>query len=543
MGRTTRCALSWTTVAATLAVGVVVTPAPSAAAEAWWCATDATLAATALPAVLPHSTCSVRGRAVVSPRGFGVAVPDVGHGVSSSARFTDGTDELTVWTDEYAVHVGGSEYDAALGYLTSIRAAVATGTGDEADLARMARAVRSLVVTSSGRVRVGAVPMSVLLDAADTVVAAFAGPSDAAAVLAATEVLDAQLRRAFATDESPALVAVVALADEVRAALRAGAVDRETAERVLAHAVLLRNVAMTHAPLAAESDGVGSAVPVLGRLVDLVRTSIGRDTSPDLSSADTEAYESALADLSDYLGRVTLPGETSLPDPGLPSLGDPADGGTSSASPHPCSDGARSAKYPDRGHWDRGYAIPWYYNHSNHNTAYTADGYSMKLEEAFGNITLLRDSCGYSWRPNIGNVYRGYATQTTVQPIDAHGYCQGSTDGKNIVGWKTLDVPTVLAWTCVFRPPGGMVNGFDIAIARNARWNIPEFRSCAQNVEYDFEAVLTHEFGHAVALGHVSEGAHGNLTMSELNNGPCTRAERTPGYGDAIGLAVLYTRA
>ncbi|HWL35857.1 MAG TPA: hypothetical protein VNQ77_06665 [Frankiaceae bacterium] len=539
---------AWSTAVVALAVPMAMTPvSPVSASGPWWCAADATLSAPALPGVLPVSACSLQGRVIVSARGLGVSVPEPGYAVASSGDFTDGVDDLSVWADEYAVYVDGNEYDAALGYLAAIRVYLSSGTGSRADLERMARSVRSLVVTSSDRVRTAATPMSVLLDAADTVVAAVSGDA-AADVLPALDVLDAQVRRAFAVDESPSIDALIPVVDEVRTALRAPEVDRTTAERVLAHAVLLRNFAISQAPMTSESDGVGSAVPILDRLVWSIRAAIGRDgTVQRLVAADTEQYESMLADLSDYLGREVFTDDTlSVPMPGLPSIGDPTDGTASSGAPPACSDGARSARYADRGHWKRDQAIPWYYNHSNHYVAYTADGYAMKLQEAFDNITELHDDCGYTWRPLIGNTYKGYATQTSMQPLTPSGFCQDRTDGKNIVGWLTLDVAKILARTCTYRVSGvGDVNGFDIAIARNTRWNIPEFNACERYApyhEWDFEAVLTHEFGHAVALGHVNEAAHGNLTMSEINNGPCARGERTPGRGDAIGLAVLYTR-
>lgn len=547
MARTQRWK-AWSTAVVALAVPMAMTPvAPVSASEPWWCAPDATLSAPSLPGVLPVSACSLQGRVVISARGLGVSVPGPGYSVASSGDFTDGVDDLTVWADEYAVYLDGNEYDAALGYLAALRSYVVAGSGSRTDLDRMARSVRSLVVTSSDRVRTAAPVMSVLLDAADTVVAAVSGAA-AADVLPALDVLDAQVRRAFAVDESPAIDALIPVVDEVRTAVRAPDVDRATAERVLAHAVLLRNFAISQAPMTTEADGVGSAVPILDRLVWSVRAAIGRDgTVQRLVAADTEQYEAMLADLSEYLGREVFTDDTvAVPMPGLPAMGDPTDGTASSGAPPACSDGARSAKWPDRAHWGRGLVIPWYYNHSNHYVGYTADGYAMKLEEAFDNITRLHDDCGYTWRPNIYNTYYGYATQTTTQPLNAEGKCQELTDGKNIVAWKTLDVDKLLAWTCTYRAKGlGPVNGFDIAIARNARWNIPEFDSCERyspNHEYDFEAVLTHEFGHAVALDHVNEAAHGNLTMSEINNGPCARGERTPGRGDAIGLGVLYTR-
>ena len=49
----------------------------------------------------------------------------------------------------------------------------------------------------------------------------------------------------------------------------------------------------------------------------------------------------------------------------------------------------------------------------------------------------------------------------------------------------------------------------------------------------------THEWGHTFGLGHISEEAHGKLTMSPLIK-TWQKSERTLGKGDVLGLDNRY---
>lgn len=71
------------------------------------------------------------------------------------------------------------------------------------------------------------------------------------------------------------------------------------------------------------------------------------------------------------------------------------------------------------------------------------------------------------------------------------------------------------------------------------RWYAANKRPRGCRRSYSVEAVATHEFGHVFGLGHVSEGLHGNLTMS-THTGPCSGAQSSLGLGDVLGLRSLY---
>ena len=115
-------------------------------------------------------------------------------------------------------------------------------------------------------------------------------------------------------------------------------------------------------------------------------------------------------------------------------------------------------------------------------------------------------------------------------------------DGSNVVSFGDLPGGT-LATTCtwsVSNPSGyNEVRESDIKVNRaDFKWTTnPRPRSCRN--KYDMQSVMTHEWGHTFGLGHVSEEAHGKLTMSPLIQ-TCQKSERTLGKGGVLGLDNKY---
>lgn len=83
----------------------------------------------------------------------------------------------------------------------------------------------------------------------------------------------------------------------------------------------------------------------------------------------------------------------------------------------------------------------------------------------------------------------------------------------------------------------------DDIIESDVRFNIEDFNftttpgNCSDR--FDVQAVLTHEFGHSVGLGHVSENTYPLMTMSTAI-AECSKTARTLGRGDIQGLQYLY---
>ena len=154
------------------------------------------------------------------------------------------------------------------------------------------------------------------------------------------------------------------------------------------------------------------------------------------------------------------------------------------------------------------------------------------------NITSTRNNCGLEDRVPAELTYLG--DTDSVANISATN-CE-SNDGSSVVSFGDL-VGSVLAGTCTWRVrnPSGYdeVTESDVKINKaNFQWAAnPRARSCRN--KHDLQGVMTHEWGHTFGLAHVSEDAHGRLTMSPLIR-ECQKSERTLGKGDVLGLNNKY---
>jgi Matrixin len=130
----------------------------------------------------------------------------------------------------------------------------------------------------------------------------------------------------------------------------------------------------------------------------------------------------------------------------------------------------------------------------------------------------------------------GFVTTRSFTRKDATTQTNPCTGLKNTIQWASIDGPgNVVAATsfCYFLATKEIV-GFTMTIDKDESWSIG-----STPTTLDVQNTVTHEFGHAVGLGHVHAPQDGCLTMypfvafGEIQ-------KRTLGLGDKLGMQTLY---
>jgi hypothetical protein len=208
--------------------------------------------------------------------------------------------------------------------------------------------------------------------------------------------------------------------------------------------------------------------------------------------------------------------------------------GTGSNSSTDCQDGTATVWAE---HWVTAY--PWWFNSGSTPSNLNVTNAETTLNSAVNNIVTARNNCGIADNVTATHNYRGRTSTGTN--IGATNGC-ASRDGISVVSFGDLTSEKVgySCWWYVIREGNYEMVEADIKLNKvEYGWWLPSFDSTCSG-KYSVEAVLTHEFGHAYGLDHVSESTHGNLTMSSASNGTCQNSEATLGWGDINGLNVHY---
>lgn len=162
----------------------------------------------------------------------------------------------------------------------------------------------------------------------------------------------------------------------------------------------------------------------------------------------------------------------------------------------------------------------------------------QRLKEAAANMSSSRNDCGLADQVTAAQRYLGKTTRNTNIVGKASSYSCGKRDGHNVVGFGVLP-KGILGVACVWSSAGRAIEADVKLNDRSYRWfagNTPP-KGCSNR--FSVEGVTTHEMGHVFGLGHVSEAAHGNLTMSTKAR-PCTASDTSLGLGDVLGLRKKY---
>lgn len=154
------------------------------------------------------------------------------------------------------------------------------------------------------------------------------------------------------------------------------------------------------------------------------------------------------------------------------------------------------------------------------------------------NITGAHNNCGLTDQVSATHKYLGRTTRAPAVAGTTTTVTCGKTDGMNVVGFGVLPKGT-LGVTCYWYDGNKAAVESDIKLSTAYRWYTTHGVPSGCSNRFGIEATMTHEWGHAFGLGHVSESTHGSLTMS-TSMGPCSSAPTSLGLGDVLALRARY---
>jgi len=184
--------------------------------------------------------------------------------------------------------------------------------------------------------------------------------------------------------------------------------------------------------------------------------------------------------------------------------------------------GEVSAQFVQAGYWWPAHTVDWSYNDAGKPARLVNDDAVVAAAAATWN------NAGADWRFTGGG----------PTPAATGGCEPGGRDGQNTVGWAAQGGST-LAITCTWYPQHGpgldVASEFDMEIDPIWNW------TTGNPAVTDLQSIVTHEFGHALGLGHAERSrCPGPIMCDSYSRGTIAR---TPQADDVAGLVALYGQA
>lgn len=284
-------------------------------------------------------------------------------------------------------------------------------------------------------------------------------------------------------------------------------------------------------PIAAASLARGTSAPacsLVGRVVTTGRVSVVVPPAGMSVAGEGTATRGEPASL-----RVTNTGTTVHAVTGG-SLGAGTSGRATTSARASDPPACRDRTFHLEGHtWGR--SLGYHVNLGHMPERYAKKVVIRQIRTGNGNLRHGRNTCGKSRLKTPRSHYLGRTrARPNIDPGSTSVKC-GKPNTKNVVGFGSLP-GGLLGWTCYWWYDDGRMGATDIMVdtGKLLRTHLP--KSCTDS--YDFEGVLTHEWGHAYGLGHTGPG-HSNLTMQHRFR-PCSTYARTLGLGDWLGMKKMY---
>ncbi|SEO19049.1 matrixin family metalloprotease [Cryobacterium luteum] len=179
------------------------------------------------------------------------------------------------------------------------------------------------------------------------------------------------------------------------------------------------------------------------------------------------------------------------------------------------------------GRWE-GREYAWKHNPTGEPNAGTTTALVSASDSIAGGESAM---CG-DWPNRAELTYTGRVYWDDPQVL-AGGGC-GTFSNTNTVGWGALDNSSTLAVACTWRQSSFIVKSDIKFDTSNRSWNTSN--SCSGN-SFDVSGIATHEFGHAMGLGHVFQESQ---QVMKPASSPCELDQRALGYGDQRNLVIAY---
>lgn len=166
------------------------------------------------------------------------------------------------------------------------------------------------------------------------------------------------------------------------------------------------------------------------------------------------------------------------------------------------------------------------------------------------NMANVRNGCGIGDGARVSFEYLG--NTNTYADIPPDRFACGTNDNKREVSFGNLardpriGVSPAAASCSWVSQTGGEISDIKYNKYDGYNWTAKGAADaqCSDGISgnnpWPVEAIATHERGHNLGLGHVSERYYGALTMSADPEGPCQSSENTLGRGDARGMNSKY---
>ncbi|MDR0432665.1 MAG: matrixin family metalloprotease [Bifidobacteriaceae bacterium] len=181
----------------------------------------------------------------------------------------------------------------------------------------------------------------------------------------------------------------------------------------------------------------------------------------------------------------------------------------------------------------------WYYLPAGQPSNLSQSNVINRISAAANTWINFQNSCAISVAPAY--LYQSYAGTTggsggIAQDQNGKLSCSTKPNVSN-VGWVNYGNISALAATCNWAPLGGN----DISTTTfNSYYPWRDAASTSGcSGGYDYQAVATHELGHAFGLAHVADTSHQVMKVHPAG-GYCDMTARKLGRGDIRGLRHIY---